>query len=293
MSRAAARHDPCATRFTAMGSPCEVLVDNVNPEEAAPLFEIAKTEALRVERAFSRYRTDNLIHRINHAQGEPVEVDQETALLLDYAAVVFETSDGLFDVTSGVLRRVWTFDGSDRVPERPAIEAVLPLVGWHRVHWNKPSLWMPPGMEVDLGGIAKEYAVDRAAALIRLQTHRAFLVNYGGDIFAQGPREGGCPWGVGIDDPSRTGKAVLYRVDLTRGGLATSGDARRFVRHQGRRLGHILNPKTGWPVADAPRSVTVVAPTCLEAGTLTTLACLHGSGARKFLEDQGVQFRIL
>ena len=96
-----------------------------------------------------------------------------------------------------------------------------------------------------------------------------------------------------MDDPERTGEAALYRIDLTRGGLATSGDARRFVTWQGRRLGHILDPRTGWPVEDAPRSITVLAPTCVEAGTLSTLAYLRGPGARAFLEEQAVEFRIL
>jgi thiamine biosynthesis lipoprotein len=96
-----------------------------------------------------------------------------------------------------------------------------------------------------------------------------------------------------VDDPDRTGEAVLYRVDLTCGGLATSGDARRFVMWQGRRLGHILDPRTGWPVEDAPRAVTVLGRNCLEAGTLATLAYLRGPAARAFLEEQGVQFWIL
>jgi thiamine biosynthesis lipoprotein len=282
-------------RFTAMASPCEVLIDADAGAEATALAarRIAETEALRVERAFSRYRTDNIIHRINHARGRPVEVDEETALLIDYAVTCHEMSDGMFDITSGVLRRVWRFDGSDRVPSEAAVREELQHVGWHRVTWENRTLTMPAGMEIDLGGIGKEYAVDRAAALIAAAIPDAFLVNFGGDLCASGPRRGNCAWGVGLDDPDRTGEAALYRIDLPRGGLATSGDARRFVMWQGRRLGHILNPKTGWPVADAPRSVTVVASTCVEAGTLSTLAYLQGPGAKAFLETQGVPFRII
>jgi thiamine biosynthesis lipoprotein len=147
-------------------------------------------------------------------------------------------------------------------------------------------------MEIDFGGIGKEYAVDRAASLVAARTERSVLVNFGGDLVASGPRRGARPWGVGIDDPDRTGDGVLHRVELTRGGLATSGDARRFIRHEGKRLGHILDPTTGWPVEGAPRSVTVVAATCLEAGTLSTLAYLQGAGAEAFLREQAVEFRI-
>jgi FAD:protein FMN transferase len=110
---------------------------------------------------------------------------------------------------------------------------------------------------------------------------------------ARGPRRGGKPWVVGVDDPAHTGRAALYRVELTRGGLATSGDARRYVMWQGRRLGHILDPRTGWPVEGAPAAITVLGPTCLEAGTLATLAYLRGAGARPFLEEQGARFWIV
>ncbi|HEX4960556.1 MAG TPA: FAD:protein FMN transferase [Thermoanaerobaculia bacterium] len=280
-------------RFEAMASPCTVLVDGDDREEAAALVEIAAWEALRIEHKFSRYRTDNLIHRINHANGRPVEVDEETAQLIHYAVTCWEMSAGLFDVTSGVLRRVWKFDGGSRVPGQKAIEACLAHVGWGRVTWQDRTLSMPAGMEIDLGGIGKEYAVDRVAGLLAARTARSFLVNFGGDLYAGGLRRNLRTWGVGIDDPDRTGQAALYKLDIARAGLATSGDARRYVRWRGQRLGHILNPKTGWPVAGAPRSVTVVAPTCLEAGTISTLAYLQGPGARAFLEQQGVQFWIL
>ena len=224
-----------------------------------------------------------VIHEINHAAGRPIRVDEETAQLIGYAATCWEISGGLFDITSGVLRRIWRFDGGSKVPGQQAVEECLRHVGWRRVTWRDRTLSMPAGMEIDLGGIGKEYAVDRAAALIAARTASSFLVNFGGDLYAGGLRRGGRTWGVGIDDPAHTGLAALYRLDVARAGLATSGDARRFVQWRGQRLGHILNPKTGWPVAGAPHSVTVVARTCVEAGTLSTLAYLQGPGARAFL----------
>jgi thiamine biosynthesis lipoprotein len=280
-------------RFTAMASPCEVLLDTDDRALARSWVRIAEREARRIERKFSRYQSDNIIHRINHSGGRPIPVDAETAQLLDYAATCYEMSEGMFDVTSGVLRRVWRFDGGEAVPDPEAIAEVLQRVGWHRVRWEDATLTMPAGMEIDFGGVGKEYAVDRAAALIAARTTAAFLVNFGGDLYASGRRRGERPWWVGIDDPARSGEAALYRIELPRGGLATSGDARRFVRWKGKRLGHILNPRTGWPVEDAPHSVTVVANACVEAGTLSTLAYLQGPRAREFLEAQGVQFRIV
>ena len=284
--------DTFVGRFTALGGPCEVLADTLDPAVAHTLVAEARDEALRIERKFSRYRTDGVVHRIHQSAGVPVEVDDETAGLLDYAALCHEESGGLFDLTSGVLRRVWRFDGRSRAPSPDAVAALLPLVGWTRVKWDRPWFTLPAGMEIDLGGIGKEYAVDRAAARLAAKSPCAFLVNLGGDLYASGPRSGGRPWIVGVDDPERTGEAVTHRIELPRGGLATSGDARRWVMHQGRRLGHILDPRTGWPVEGAPRAVTVLAPTCLEAGTLATFAILEGGNARAFLEARGVAFHI-
>lgn len=280
-------------RFTAMASPCEVLVEAGDVAEARTLTEIAEAEARRIEEKFSRYRTDNVVHEINHSGGRPIPVDDETRLLLDYAATCHELSGGMFDITSGVLRRAWTFDGGERVPDPETIEAALAHVGWERVGWKDGTLTLPEGMEIDFGGIGKEYAVDRAAALLAARTGAPLLVNFGGDLCATRPRSGGRPWAVGVDDPTRTGEAALYRIDLPFGGLATSGDARRFVMWRGKRLGHILNPRTGWPIEDAPRSVTVVGRNCTEAGTLSTLAYLKGPDAAAFLEGENVQFWIL
>jgi thiamine biosynthesis lipoprotein len=285
--------DTFVGRFVAMAGPCEVLLDTDDRAGAAELLRIAEREARRIERKFSRYRADNLVHRINHSGGQPVRVDEETALLIDYAATCHEVSDGMFDITSGALRRVWKFDGGDRVPAADEVREVLRHVGWQRVTWRDSTLTLPDGMEIDLGGVGKEYAVDHTALLLAAQTRDSFLVNFGGDLFASGERRGGRPWIVGVDDPDHTGQAVLFRIELARGGLATSGDARRFVFWKGKRLGHILDPRTGWPVEDAPRSVTVLGRTCLEAGSLSTLAYLQGPRAREFLLQQGVEFRIL
>jgi thiamine biosynthesis lipoprotein len=188
-----------------MASPCEVLVDTDDRARAETALRIAKDEASRIEAKFSRYRRDNIVHRINHAEGGPVTVDEETAGLLDYAATCHELSGGRFDVTSGVLRRVWTFDGSDRVPTEAAIADALRFVGWNRIVWKDRMLTMPAGMEIDLGAIGKEYAVDRAAALVAEAIHDPFLVNFGGDLVASGSRRGKRPWGGGSCGTAESG----------------------------------------------------------------------------------------
>lgn len=273
-----------------MASPCELLVETEDSRLAAALLQLVREEALRIERKFSRYRRDNIIFKINNSDGRPVEVDPETAQLLDFARELHALSDGLFDITSGILRAVWTFDGSDRIPEQRDIAPLLEHIGWQRVNWEAPVLKLQPGMQIDLGGIGKEYAVDRAIQAIRSQTETPCLVNFGGDLAVTGTRFNQTPWRVGIESVFSPGTLSDQGIALNQGALATSGDARRYLLRDGVRYGHILNPKTGWPVTGAPRSVTVAAGTCTEAGMLSTLAMLQGADCERFLQNENIPF---
>jgi FAD:protein FMN transferase len=286
-------------RFEAMAGPCEVLIDGGDRALAMRLVALAQAEALRVEHKFSRYRADSVLAQLHADRGQPRKVDDETALLLDFAAQCHALSEGLFDITSGVLREVWRFDGSDRLPDAEAVQRVRARVGWHKLAWQRPVLTLPQGMELDFGGIGKEYAVDRTLGLLRAQAARPMLVNFGGDLAVTGPRSGGEPWRVGIEQPTTAGSApsappqAAELLELSSGALATSGDARRYLLKDGVRYSHILDPRTGWPVAQAPRSVTVAAGTCVEAGMLSTLAMLQGPGAEALLAAQGVPHWVL
>lgn len=281
------RDDLRIGRFRCMASPCEVLIECDVEAEARELIEIASREAFRIEQKFSRYRDDNIVHRING--GGRVEVDEETARLLDFAQQCYQLSDGWFDITSGILRRAWKFGAGARIPAQGDIDRLLPKVGWPKVAWENPWFTLPAGMEIDFGGIGKEYAVDSALGLIRKASERSAMVNFGGDCHASGPLAGGRAWMTGIENPNRPGDASAV-IRLQRGALATSGDVFKFIEQDGLRYGHILNPKTGWPDTDSPRSVTVAAPTCTEAGILSTLAMLQGKEAEAFLDAQGVKY---
>jgi thiamine biosynthesis lipoprotein len=276
-------------RFKAFGGPCEVLAEIADVATACKVIDAVAGCAWRIERTFSRYRTDNVVARINASAGIPVEVDDEAASLLDYAALVHRLSDGMFDITTGVLRKVWSFDGGRRVPSQPEIDAVLPLVGWSKIEWNNPWITLRAGMQIDFGGIGKEYAVDRATRLASMATDAAVLVNFGGDLAVTRARDGNRPWRVGIEGVDGHAGPACRLVQLSSGALATSGDTYRYVESEGRRLSHILDPRTGWPMQSAPRSVTVAAPTCTNAGMLSTLAMLRGAGAETFLESEGAR----
>ncbi len=280
-------------RFSAMASPCELLMETPDKSLASQLLSIAEREAKRVEKKFSRYRNDNIISKINHAAGQPTQVDAETALLLSYADQCYQLSSGRFDITSGVLRELWRFDGSSNIPSTDAVQALLARVGWGKVNWSNPIFTMEKGMEIDLGGIAKEYAVDRTALLLQPHISGGVLINFGGDLCALGSRSDDRAWEVAIENPESHAEQVLSLVSLKSGAVATSGDARRYLLKDGVRYGHILNPVTGWPVPGAPRSVTTIASTCMEAGMLSTFAILEGEGAEAFLKQQGVEFLCL
>ncbi len=275
--------------FAAMGCPCEVLLAVESEEAARRLLGIAAAEAWRIEQKYSRYRDDNIVHWINRAAGEWLTVDEETARLLDYADLCHRLSEGRFDITSGILRRVWRFRKDAAPPAPEAVEALLERVGWEQVEWRSPRLRLPEGMEIDLGGIGKEYAVDRVAGLLAGREAMGYVVNFGGDLAVRGLRSNREPWVVGIRNPRTPSAGPVATLRLTGAGLATSGDAERYLEFQGRRYAHILDPRTGWPVEEAPASVTVLADNCTEAGMLATFAMLHGAEAERFLEAQGLR----
>jgi len=277
-------------RFVAMASPCEVLIDHAPASLAQQVLNTVAAEAWRIERRFSRYRTDSAVHSINENAGTETVVDEESANLLDFAATLTQLSAGAFDITSGVLRKAWTFDGGDRVPAQAQIDALLESVGWHKVEWRRPVLKLRPGMQIDFGGIGKEYAVDAAAKRAeQIAPGLSCLINFGGDVAVRTARQYDEPWRVGIESSVRTGAAERI-VKLSRGALATSGDSRRFVFRDGHRYSHILDARTGWPVRNAPHSITVAADTCTQAGTLTTLAMLQGAKAEQTLRESGLQY---
>lgn len=260
--------------WRAMGSPCEVLLWSEDPAAAQRATAAVVADVERLEARYSRYRDTSLLATINRvaARGGGIEVDAETAHLVDYAHTCWEHSDGLFDISSGLLRRAWKFaDGA--APDPAALAALLPRVGWDRVRWDHARIdFTVPGMELDLGGVVKEYAADRAAALCRANGVPAGMVNLGGDIAIVSARPDGTPWRIGITDPRRPGE-FTETLELHGGGVATSGDYERCMIVDGVRYGHILNPRTGWPTRYLA-SVTVAADLCVVAGSAATIAML-------------------
>lgn len=277
-------------RFQAMGGGNEIQILSASEQGAEEIVAPVINEIKAFEAKYSRYREDSIVSQINRNAGiRAVEVDEETARLIDYAATCYNESGELFDITSGILRRAWDFK-SGRIPSREEIAELLPLIGWDKVRWeNGEILLTRSGMEIDLGGFGKEYAVDKAAGMLHASGVESALINFGGDVRVIGPRPGRKPWNVGIKHPRIEGKTISA-VAITKGALATSGDYERFMIADGRRYCHILNPKTGMPV-EGFQSVTVTAESCLVAGSIATFAMLKGeSEGLQFLKECGKEF---
>ncbi len=260
-------------------------------EQADRAAEAAISEVKRIEARYSRYLDGSVVTRINQAAGgAPVLVDDETKSLLNYAEICYQQSEGLFDITSGVLRRVWDFK-SNEIPSNTSIGGILGQIGWHRVEMHNQYIRLPVvGMEIDFGGFGKEYAVDRAGAVLASCGITSAMINLGGDLMVMGPHPDNSPWRIGLRHP-RTDSVLLATLPITAGAVASSGDYERYIDFEGRRYSHILNPRTGWPVQDGFQSVTVHAPSCLVAGSATTIAMLKGESAGlSWLENLGLPF---
>jgi thiamine biosynthesis lipoprotein len=275
--------------FKAMGSACEVVLASHTQKEAESMAKLAMDEVLRIERKYSRYTNDSIVATINQQAGRgAVQCDDETWALFQFASQLFDQSDGLFDITSGVLRQAWDFQKPE-VPSASNLRRLLPLVGWQKVVLLDQSIALSlAGMEVDLGGFGKEYAADRAAQVLKQKGVNSGYVNLAGDMRFLGPKPSGEPWMIGIQDPRQPDR-VVASLPMMQGGLATSGDYERYFELKGQRYCHVLNPKTGMPVSSW-RSVSVTAPAAVVSGCTSTMAMLKEEDGLAFLQATGFDF---
>ncbi|MGE5554483.1 MAG: FAD:protein FMN transferase [Betaproteobacteria bacterium] len=269
-----------ASRFTGSAFAMDTLITvTVYGPRAAEHGRAALAEFDRLDKLLSAYRADSDIGRVNAAAGkEAVKVSRETvelvALSLRYAAL----SGGKFDPTIGPLVRLWGIgNGRTKPPAAVEVEMARRLVDYRRVMVDLPGrrLYLPrAGMALDLGGVAKGYAAERAASLLRRRGVRSALIDAGGNVVAIGTRPGGRPWRVGIRHPRRPGQilGVLTVVDRA---VVTSGDYERYFEADGRRYHHLLDPATGYP-AEGLQSATVVGRSSTLADLLSTAVFVLG-----------------
>ena len=272
-----------------MACGCEIVLATDSEQQAMQVAKAAVEEVFRIQKKFSRYTEDSIVSRINAAASQaPITCDDETWSLLEFADNLYRNSDQLFDITAGVLRKIWNFQ-EPHIPDEYQLAEACKLIDWSVVERADHQIRLPlPGMEIDFGGFGKEYAADRAADVVSAHGIQHGYVNLGGDIRVLGPKPDNSPWMIGIQNP-RQKDQLIASIPLTQGALATSGDYERFFELDGRRYCHILNPFTGRPVHQW-RTVSVIAPLATLAGSCTTIAMLKQQDALRYLDDTGLNY---
>jgi FAD:protein FMN transferase len=276
--------------FMAMGSEAnEVRIAAATGAEAFGLAQLASQEVLRIEAKYSRYKGDGTVALINASAGRAwVVCDEETLSLISYGEALFTASQGRFDMTSGVLRQAWDFK-NPKIPSQDKLAELLALVDWRALERQGDRVRLKhPNMELDFGGIGKEYAADRAATKLIEAGVSSGFVNLAGDLAVIGAQPDGRPWQIGIASPRKKNE-MLASIPVRQGGLATSGDSERYFELDGNRYCHVLNPKTGYPVSFW-QSVSVLAPTASIAGSCSTITMLLEERGLDFLKESGFGF---
>lgn len=265
--------------FPALGTTCEVQYAAPGGETPAAAFERAVTAWVNAfETKYSRFRPDSLISRINAAAGRAwVDVDAEMEGMFKLCDTLHFMTQGILDPTMLPLIRLWNYKtDTPRIPTQEEIAAARAVIGWKKVQRTPGKVYLPePGMALDFGGFGKEYAVDVTAQIAAEHGITSALVDFGHDLRALGAPPGRPAWHIGIEDPRKPGISS-DSLAIVGKSVASSGDYIRGFVINGKRYGHIIDPRTGWPVANDCVQATAVAPSCLQAGVLSTTAFILG-----------------
>lgn len=265
-----------AQSYPVMGTQATFSVFTADPAQAERAFVAAYAEIRRVERLMTDWERpgepESDVVRINKAAGkDPVRVSAETIEVIDKSLDMSRRSEGAFDITFAAMHGLWKFDEDmDKTLPSPAeIEKRRKLINWRDVlvdHKAQTVKLRRAGMRMGLGGIAKGYAVDRCAAVMRAQGLHDFMVQAGGDLYVAG-RKGSASWMVGVRDPRGGPRDIIARMPIEDHAFSTAGDYERGFVMNGKRYHHIIDPKTGYP-ATASRAVTIFAPNAFLADAL-------------------------
>ena len=283
--------------FTALGTSASVTVLNAQHLSAA---RAIVTDELRcIDETCSRFRDDSELARLNRTAGTPFAASPlllEALLVALYAAA---RTDGDVDPTVGrsMGARGWDSDFTVVVARRGQLPRfqIIPAAGWQRVRIDRAhrTVRIPANVEIDLGATAKALAADRCARRVHAATGASTLINLGGDIAVAGPGPAG-GWPIRVTDDHRSDvTADGQTVAITAGALATSSTTVRRWQSGGGEVHHIVDPRSGAPAAEVLRTVSVAAPTCVEANSASTAAIVRGEGAIDWLERSGLPARLV
>lgn len=253
----------------------------VDTAKTRAAFEAALTEIKRIETSMTTWRPDSEVSRINLAAGKSaVAVGDETFAVIKESVHTSEISEGTFDITFHTLHGLWKFD-EDLDPHPPTdkdIKKRLAFLGWQNIKLDeaKKSVMLTKAeTQISLGGIAKGYAVDKAAAALSAAGLTSFFVQAGGDLYAKGKKPDGTDWQAGIRDPRGKEGQFFAKLPLTDHAFSTAGDYERSYVVDGKRYHHIIDPRTGRP-ATASRSVTIWAPSAFIADAIDDAVFILG-----------------
>jgi thiamine biosynthesis lipoprotein len=260
-----------------MGTSAEISVSRATPKKAEDALEAAFQEVERINVLMSHYRPDSEVSRITRFAGKrEIRVSPETLEVIERALYFSRLSEGAFDITIGSIFRLWNFR-EGKIPDDQSLRENLKRVDYRKVKVDgaASSVFLEDsGMELDLGAIAKGYAVDLACAVLLKKGMEGFLVKLGGESKAHGEKEPGVPWIIGIQHP-RLPSELLAKLKVRNAAISTSGDYEKFFLRGGERYHHILNPSTGMPAPEC-QSATILAPASMDADALATTVFVLG-----------------
>lgn len=253
-----------------MGTRATISIFGLSAEDAEESAGKAFHELHRLEQMMSTWNPESEITELNSSPGAPVRLSGELIELIDISKQFSALTSGAFDITARPLSRLWGFqDGAGSIPSDRSIKRTLDRIGYEKIKIEGSSVTLPQGVNLDLGGIAKGYGVDICVQILREEGVSSALIDLGGNIFAIGSPPGKKGWIVGIRNPVRTDSIIGYAI-LRDEAVASSGNYENFVERDGKKFGHIIDPRTGRPVSGSTRGVTVIAPTATSADALST-----------------------
>jgi thiamine biosynthesis lipoprotein len=264
--------------FRALGTTCRIVIAGAVPA-VTEFFDAALRWVIAFEAKYSRFLPESLVSQINREAGnEWVTLDPEAERIFALCHELNFLTRGIFDPTALPVIALWNWkEARTTLPTDAEVSAARDRVGWRQVQRAPGKLRLSrAGMCLDLGGMGKEYAVDQIVLLAQRSGFASVLVDFGADVRVSGPPPDQRPaWFIGLENPAHPG-ACWTGVAVRDGAVATSGDYLRKFELNGRRFGHIVDPRTGRPVATAARAVSVIAPSCTQAGMLSTAAFVLG-----------------
>jgi len=265
--------------FQALGTTCEVQYAASSDTQAKD-FEIKTQDWVKsFEQKYSRFKPDSLLSKINEAAGVAwIDIDPEMEVMLKLCDSLYFTTQGILDPTTLPLIKLWNWKSENPViPSNADITEALRKVSWKKVERSPGKIKLPEkGMALDFGGFGKEYAVDYVAQIALEHGISSALVDFGHDIRTLGTPPGRQAWHIGLENPLKPGTHQSSLAIVGNKGIASSGDYIRSFTYNGKRYGHIIDPRTGWPVSHGSLQSTIVASSCLMAGALSTTSFILG-----------------